>query len=102
MLVFPSTLVGPARQWFKQYKKHSISSWKSFSADFKRAFWASQAAQIKADSLENVKQQPGEPLKTYLSRFANIVARARDADESSRLMAMRTGILVGGDLWKEI
>ena len=37
-LVFPSTLVGPARQWFKQYKKHSINSWKSFSADFKRAF----------------------------------------------------------------
>ena len=37
-LVFPSTLVGPARKWFKQYKKHSISSWKSFSAEFKRAF----------------------------------------------------------------
>ena len=43
-LIFPSTLTGPARQWFKQSKRQSISSWKTFSADFKRAFRASQAA----------------------------------------------------------
>ena len=73
-LIFPSTLIGPARQWFKQCKKQSISSWKNFSADFKRAFRASQAARVKVDTLTNVKQQPGEPLKAYLSRFANIVA----------------------------
>ena len=41
-------------------------------------------------------------MKAYLSRFANVAARARDADDSSKLMALRTGILVGGRLWKEI
>ena len=80
----------------------SISSWKTFSADFKRAFRASQAARVQADSLANVRQQPGETLKAYLSRFANVAARARDADDSSKLMAMGTGILVGGGLWNEI
>ena len=40
-LIFPSTLTGAARQWFKQSKKQSISSWKTFSTDFKRAFRAS-------------------------------------------------------------
>ena len=37
-LIFPSTLIGPARQWFKQCKKQSICSWKSFSADSRGNF----------------------------------------------------------------
>ena len=37
-----------------------------------------------------------------MSRFVNVAARARDADDISKLMALRTGILVGGELWKDI
>ena len=49
-----------------------------------------------------MRQQLDEPLKAYLSRFANVAARARDADDNSKLMALRIGILVGEGLWNEI
>ncbi|XP_062080331.1 uncharacterized protein LOC133785088 [Humulus lupulus] len=100
--MFPTTLIEPARQWFKKYKKHSISSWKKLSSEFKRAFRDSKATCVEAYSLANIKQQPGEFLKAYMSKFYNVAARARNANDSSKLMEMRTGILVGGDLWQEL
>ena len=54
--LFLATLFGLARQWFKQYKRHSISSWKKFSSDFKKAFRASQSARVDTNSLAKVKQ----------------------------------------------
>ena len=72
------------------------------SSEFKRAFRASKETSIEVDSLTNIKQQPGESLKTYLSRFTKVAARARDVDDSSKLMAVRTGIMVGGYLWHDL
>ena len=55
-ILFPATLLMPIRKWFKQYKRHSISSWKKFSSEFKKAFRVSRATQVDIDSLANVKQ----------------------------------------------
>ena len=56
----------------------------------------------EASTLTNVRQQPGETLKSYLTRFNLEVARARDVDDSGHLMAVRAGVMPGSALWDDM
>ena len=56
----------------------------------------------EASALTNVRQQPNETLKSYLTRFNLEVARARDVDDSGHLMAVRAGVMPGSPLWEDM
>ena len=52
--------------------------------------------------MANIKQKVGETLKQYLAKFNIEVARARGVDDSSHLMAIRTGILPASPFWDNL
>ena len=101
-MLFPASLTGPAKSWFKKYKRHSITSWEQLSKDFKKQFRAMMGVRPEASTLTNVRQQPGETLKSYLTRFNLEVARARDVDDSGHLMDIHAGVLPGSALWDDM
>ena len=87
-MLFPTSLTGPAKNWFEKYKRHSIASWDQLSRDFKKQFKAMVGIRPEASALTNVRQQPNETLKSYLTRFNLEVTRAHDVDNSGHLMAV--------------
>ncbi|XP_062092949.1 uncharacterized protein LOC133798592 [Humulus lupulus] len=101
-MLFPTSLIGPAKNWFEKYKRHSISSWDQLSRDFKKQFRAMIGIRLEVSALTNVRQQPNETLKSYLTRFNLEVAQARDVDDSGHLMAVRAGVMPGSPLWEDM
>ena len=101
-MLFPTSLAGPAKSWFEKYKRHSITSWVQLYKDFKKQFRAMMGVRPEASTLTNVRQQPGETLKSYLTRFNLEVARARNADDSGHFMAVQAGVMPGSALWDDM
>uniref|UniRef100_A0A803NTW9 Uncharacterized protein n=1 Tax=Cannabis sativa TaxID=3483 RepID=A0A803NTW9_CANSA len=61
----------------------------------------------ETSSLTNIKQQPGESRKAYLSLFSTTAARVRNLNDSIQLTALQAGIAidlstVGGELWDDL
>ncbi|XP_030505162.2 uncharacterized protein LOC115720143 [Cannabis sativa] len=106
-ILFPTSLVGAASSWFNKFTHHSITSWEQLSKDFKKQFQAARDRRLEATSLTNIKQQPGETLKAYLSRFSTAAARVRNLDDSTQLSALQARIstnpsTIGGKLWHNL
>ncbi|XP_060963729.1 uncharacterized protein LOC133033135 [Cannabis sativa] len=83
------------------------SLWEKLSRDFKKQFEAARDRQPEAASLPNIKQQPSETLKAYLSRFSMVAARVRNLDDTTQLTALQAGIstdpsTAGGELWDDL
>ncbi|KAM6543961.1 hypothetical protein CsatB_008408 [Cannabis sativa] len=105
-ILLPTSLVGAVSSWFNKFTRHSIISWEQLSRDFKKQFQAARDRRPKAASLTNIKQQPNETLKAYLSRFSTAVARVRNLDDSTQLIALQAGISTDpltaeGELWDD-
>ncbi|XP_062112812.1 uncharacterized protein LOC133823969 [Humulus lupulus] len=88
-MLFLAIVTGPAKRWFKKFRRHSISSWDQLAKEFKKQFKAMVGVRLEALALTNVKQQQGESLKSYLARFNIEVARARNINDSGHHMAIR-------------
>ncbi|XP_060972499.1 uncharacterized protein LOC133038384 [Cannabis sativa] len=106
-ILFPTSQVGAASSWFNKFTHHSITSWEQFSKDFKKQFQAARDRRLKASSLTNIRQQPSEMFKAYLSHFSTGAARVRNLDDSTQLTALQAGITTdlsttGGKLWDDL
>uniref|UniRef100_A0A803Q729 Retrotransposon gag domain-containing protein n=1 Tax=Cannabis sativa TaxID=3483 RepID=A0A803Q729_CANSA len=101
-VLFLVTLTGVAKTWFKKFKRHSITSWDQLSRDFKKELCAAKARNLEFSSLANLKQQPGKSLRAYINRFNAEAAKARDVDDSGRLMALGAGITNGSQFWDSL
>uniref|UniRef100_A0A803Q9P2 Retrotransposon gag domain-containing protein n=1 Tax=Cannabis sativa TaxID=3483 RepID=A0A803Q9P2_CANSA len=98
----PRQSTSHAKTWFKKLKRHSITSCDQLSRDSKKEFRATKAKKLEFSSLTNVKQQPGESLKAYINRFNADASKARDVDDSGRLMALGAGITNGSHFWDSL
>ncbi|KAM6587731.1 hypothetical protein CsatA_010336 [Cannabis sativa] len=106
-ILFPTSLVGAASSWLKKFTHHSITSWEKLSKDFKKQFPAASDRRPEVSSLTNIKQQLGETLKAYLSRFSITAARVRNLNDNIQLIALQVGITTdlsttGGELWDDL
>ncbi|XP_030483279.2 uncharacterized protein LOC115699877 [Cannabis sativa] len=106
-ILFPTSLVGAASSWFNKFTHHSIISWEQLSRDLKKRFQTTRDRRPKAASLTNIKQQPDETIKEYLSRFSTAAARLRNLDDNTQLTALQARIstdplTVGGELWDDL
>ncbi|XP_060963957.1 pentatricopeptide repeat-containing protein At1g08070, chloroplastic-like [Cannabis sativa] len=63
------------------------------SNDFKKQFQAARDRRPEASSLTNIKQEPGESLKAYLSRFSTAVVKVGITTNLST---------AGGELWDDL
>ncbi|XP_038701827.1 uncharacterized protein LOC119998550 [Tripterygium wilfordii] len=67
--IFPSTLFGPARTWFNQLPRHSITSFGDLSEKLALHFFAARRTSKTSLDLMNLDHEPGESLRSFLARF---------------------------------
>lgn len=66
---FSTTIKGPAKVWFDRLKPRSISNFTELSRQFVGYFISGQRHRKPATHLLNIKQNKGESLRDYVSRF---------------------------------
>ncbi|XP_060968694.1 uncharacterized protein LOC133036199 [Cannabis sativa] len=98
-------LIGEIQQITLRGKEQSVK--KQLSKDFKKQFQAARDRRPEAASLTNIKQQSGETLKAYLSRFSTAAVRVRNLDDNTQLTSFQAGIntdpsTAGGELWDDL
>uniref|UniRef100_A0A803PY60 CCHC-type domain-containing protein n=1 Tax=Cannabis sativa TaxID=3483 RepID=A0A803PY60_CANSA len=81
-ILFPTSLRRDASSWFDKFTNHPITSWEQLSKDVKIQFQVVRDGRLEVHSLTNIKQQPGESLKAYLSRFSAVAAKVRNLNIS--------------------
>ena len=68
-LAFPSTLKGPAAQWFHSLKPRSIRDFRQLSKEFISQFIGLLDHPQPDTQLLTVKQKRGDSLKDFIDRF---------------------------------
>ncbi|XP_059669077.1 uncharacterized protein LOC132314203 [Cornus florida] len=89
---FPTTLKGWARLWFNKLKPGSIENFEELSKQFIGHVIAGQRHRKPATHLLNVKQQNGEPLRDYISRFNTEMLQVEEVDDKVALTAFIGGL----------
>ncbi|XP_059639659.1 uncharacterized protein LOC132282045 [Cornus florida] len=89
---FPTTLKGWARLWFNKLKPGSIENFEELSKQFIGHFIAGQKHRRPAIHLLNVKQQKGESLRDYISRFNTEMLQVEEVDDKVALTAFMGGL----------
>ncbi|XP_059664019.1 uncharacterized protein LOC132309752 [Cornus florida] len=84
---FPTTLKGSARVWFNKLKPGTIKTFEELSKGFVGHFIAGQRHRRPANYLLTVKQQKGESLRDYISRFNTEMLQVEEADDKVALTA---------------
>jgi hypothetical protein len=89
---FHVALSGPARTWLMNLTPGSIYSWKElcarFAANFANAYqWHGVEAHLHA-----VRQEPGETLRTFISRFTRVRGTIPRISDASIITAFRQGV----------
>jgi hypothetical protein len=89
---FHVALSGPARTWLMNLTPGSIYSWEElcarFAANFASAYqWHGVEAHLHA-----VRQEPGETLRTFISRFTRLRGTIPRISDASIITAFRQGV----------
>jgi len=72
---FPTTLKGPALEWFTTLPPYSIDSFNVLSHMFSTHFAGSRPHQTTTISLLGIRQEQNEPLRAFIDRFSKAAIR---------------------------
>ena len=72
---FPTTLKGPALEWFTTLPPYSIDSFDVLSHMFSTHFAGNRPHQTTKISLLSIRQEQGEPLRAFIDRFSKVALR---------------------------
>nr|KYP45117.1 hypothetical protein KK1_033399 [Cajanus cajan] len=96
--VFPTSLKGPALNWFTRLSSRSVDSFTTLSSRFVIQFATSRPHQLTSIDLVNIRQEKKEPLRTFMERFGKITLSIRDLDPALAMhhltIALRHGPFV--------
>nr|KYP56539.1 hypothetical protein KK1_002780 [Cajanus cajan] len=96
--VFPTSLKGAALHWYTQLPAESIDSFNTLIRRFTAQYATSRPHHTTSTTLENLKQNDDEPLRTFMKRFSSISVRIQNLNPEvalhSMLMALKAGPFV--------
>ena len=75
---FPTTLQGNAADWYKTLPPRSIHSFRQLTTAFRQRFAASIQQKKVSSDLFSIQQREGEPLRRYVERFNDEIAKIED------------------------
>jgi len=93
--LFMSTLSEIALEWFVSLPDGHITSFQQFSKLFMEQYIVNRAPPVVSYDLFDVRQNQGESLRDYLSRFGAQVVRLPSKDEDMLVHAFKKGVLSG-------
>jgi len=85
---FPTTLKGPALEWFTTLPPYSIDSFDILSHMFSTHFAGSRPHQTTTISLLGIRQEPNEPLRAFIDRFSKAALRTPHLNQEMILQCM--------------
>jgi len=85
---FPTTLKGPALEWFTTFPPYSIDNFDVLSHMFSTHFAGSRPHQTTTISLLGIRQEQGEPLKAFTDRFNKAALRTPHLNQEMILQCM--------------
>ncbi|XP_020233070.1 uncharacterized protein LOC109813319 [Cajanus cajan] len=98
--VFPTSLKGPALNWFTRLPPGSIDSFTTLSSRFMIQFATSRPHQLTSIALVNIRQEKKEPLRTFMERFGKMTLSIWDLDPAVAMhqltTVLRSGPFVNG------
>jgi hypothetical protein len=89
---FHVALTGPARTWLMNLTPRSIRSWSELCAQFMANFASAYQQHGVEAHLHAVRQQPGETLWAFISRFTKVRGTIPRISDASIIMAFRQGV----------
>jgi hypothetical protein len=89
---FHVALSGPARTWFMNLAPGSIYSWEELCARFVANFANAYQQHGVEAHLHAVRQEPGETLRTFISRFTKVRGTIPRISDASIITAFRQGV----------
>ncbi|KAJ4706617.1 Retrotransposon gag domain-containing protein [Melia azedarach] len=96
--VFPTTLSGPARTWYKKVPLGSIRDFTTFASKFVLHFQGAKPPTKDPSSLQYIKQRGQEPLHEYVKRYHDEVMQMGVYEEPKTLRNVWYNIHTG-PLW---
>jgi hypothetical protein len=89
---FHVALSGPARTWLMNLTPGSICSWEELCARFAANFASAYPRHGVEAHLHAVRQEPGETLRTFISRFTRVRGTIPCISDASIITAFRQGV----------
>jgi hypothetical protein len=89
---FHVALSGPARTWLMNLAPGSIYSWEELCARFVANFASTYQQHGVEAHLHAVRQEPGETLRTFISRFTKVRGTIPHISDASIITAFRQGV----------
>ncbi|XP_020232009.1 uncharacterized protein LOC109812451 [Cajanus cajan] len=93
--VFPTSLKGPALNWFTRLPPGSIDSFATLSSRFVIQFATSRPHQLTSIALVNIRQERKEPLRTFMERFGRMTLSIRNLDPAVAMHHLTTSLRPG-------
>ncbi|CAN6563799.1 unnamed protein product [Malus baccata var. baccata] len=93
--LFPSSLSGSSLTWFRQLKPRSIGSFTELCEAFISQYVCNRRPRKDITILFNTKQNVGESLKSYMTRFTEKMSTLAECDSHTASLAFREGALLG-------
>nr|KYP39958.1 hypothetical protein KK1_038696 [Cajanus cajan] len=93
--VFPTSLKGPALNWFTRLPPGSVDSFTTLSSRFVIQFATSRPHQLTSIALVNIRQEKKEPLRTFMERFGRMTLLIRDLDPAVAMHHLITTLRPG-------
>src|SRR2546430_534962 len=91
---FPSSLQGPALNWYLNLNEEIKSDWTRLSHAFLKQFTPETRKTISMEELKGVTQNPNEPFSDYLNRWWNKLMLVRNKpDEQGLIRVFLSGTL---------
>jgi hypothetical protein len=91
-MYFHVTLSGPARTWLMNLAPGSIYTWEELCAWFIANFASAYQQHGMEAHLHAVRQEPGETLRTFISRFTKVRGTIPHISDASIITAFRQGV----------
>jgi hypothetical protein len=89
---FHVALSGPARTWLMNLAPGSIYTWEELCARFIANFASAYQQHGVEAHLHVVRQEPGETLRTFISRFTKVRGTIPRISDASIITAFRQGV----------
>jgi hypothetical protein len=89
---FHVALSGPARTWLMNLAPGSIYSWDDLCARFTANFASAYQQHGVEAHLHEVRKEPGETLRTFISRFTKVRGTIPHISDASIITAFRQGV----------
>ncbi|XP_061351173.1 uncharacterized protein LOC133296243 [Gastrolobium bilobum] len=97
---FPTLLGGRALTWYTTLPTESIASWDDLAGKFQTHVTTSRSVPKSVHSLEKIRQQSGESLRSFLDRFDKEALQVQGMDPKVQVHILLSGLRQGAFAYK--